>query len=231
MGHIDLSLQCPISNSGRVRMNRQNGASLQHGVGPREEILPSSARSHALTLTNHKNVTMRRFYCVLGGCKGARNRKWCTIGNYSLKCIVAACGAWQGCFEHLWIVSLMLGCRLREKEGKRRKSNFDRLETERQQSCLLFVLYMYPCVFFSQIRTAAKFFFGNVQWCFSTLQHTYDVPVTWTRVPILFNFIRFRQYLFWLSAGKHPTSNMTLAARASNSAWPFWSLALPTPHM
>ena len=53
MGHIDLSLQCPISNSGRVRMNRQNGASLQHGVGPREEILPSSARSHALTLTNH----------------------------------------------------------------------------------------------------------------------------------------------------------------------------------
>lgn len=149
MGHIDLSLQCPISNSGRVRMNRQNGASLQHGVGPREEILPSSARSHALTLTNHKNVTMRRFYCVLGGCKGARNRKWFTIGNYSLKCIVAACGAWQGCFEHLWIVSLMLGCRLREKEGKRRKSNFDRLETERQQSCLLFVLYMYPCVFFS----------------------------------------------------------------------------------
>lgn len=92
MGHIDLSLQCPISNSGRVRMNRQNGASLQHGVGPREEILPSSARSHALTLTNHKNVTMRRFYCVLGGCKGARNRKWFTIGNYSLKRIVAACG-------------------------------------------------------------------------------------------------------------------------------------------
>ena len=232
MGHIDLSLQCPISNSGRVRMNRQNGASLQHGVGPREEILPSSARSHALTLTNHKNVTMRRFYCVLGGCKGARNRKWFTIGNYSLKCIVAACGAWQGCFEHLWIVSFDARLQIAWKRRQAKEEQF--WPPGNWKATVLFAIcavHVSVRFFFSQIRTAAKFFFGNVQWCFSTLQHTYDVPVTWTRVPILFNFIRFRQYLFWLSAGKHPTSNMTLAARASNSAWPFWSLALPTPHM